>query len=310
MNKIQIVIPEYIQEMKLSKEGRRKLYYEESNVEKLPKKYQSEEFIYKKGRLFNKVTKEFVIRNPTLVSTPRTRAIAGNDIWARVHPRLRMAMVEAIKEDFRKHLPKKIELRFPIHIEMDVYCPPRYCDWDIGNLWVYDKVFQDLLVDEGLIPDDSVQYITKSSGPRYIPIINQCDRKMVFTLHEEDNPAILSHVMYDLHRKKTPVKFDGSPKVILHNLYHVITSTEGEPGSILTNTNDRLIYISVGKKINWSKVRKGFTRAFSTLVQLNAEVIVTGEVWNNFRDFVVQEFVDRGLQVHLYGGRNEIQSDS
>ena len=302
---IQIVIPEYIQEMPLSKNGRRKIYYEKSD-DKIPKKYQSDNFIWKKGKLFDKAAKKFVVKNSAWVDIPRTRAIAGNDVWARAHPRIRMAMVDAIKEDFRKHLPKEIDLRFPIQIDMDVYCPPRYCDWDIGNLWVYDKVFQDLLVDEGLLPDDSIQYVTKSSGPRYVPIVHQADRKMVFTLREEDNPTILSHVMYDLHRKKTPVMFDGSPKVMLHSLYHAVISTEGEPGSILTNSDDRIIYISVGKKTNWSKVRKGFTRAFSTLVQLNAEVIVSGEVWDNFRDFVVQEFIDRGLQVHVYASRDKV----
>lgn len=308
---IQIVIPEYIQEMPLSKNGRRKIYYEKSD-DKIPKKYQSDNFIWKKGKLFDKTTKKFVVKNSAWADVPRTRAIAGNDVWARVHPRIRMAMVDAIKNDFRRHLPKELNLNFPIQIEMTVFCPPRYCDWDVGNLWVYDKVFEDLLVDEGLIPDDSIQYVTKASGPRYIPIVNQSARKMVFTLREEDNPAVLSHVMYDLHRKKTPILHEAQPSAILkeplHVLYHVVLSSEGEPGSILTNEDDRIIFISIGKKINWSKVRKGFTRAFSTLVQLNGEVVISREIWDNFRDFVVQEFIDRGLQVHVYASRDKVQS--
>jgi hypothetical protein len=306
---IKIIIPEFVQEMKLA-DKKRKTYYKRGD--EIPNKYAGPKFIWKKDKLYDSIKKEFVIKNPASAGKPRFKSIAGNDIWGRVHPRIRMAAIEAIVNNFKPHLPSRIDLNFPITIDMEVYTPSRYCDWDIGNLWVYDKVFQDLLVESKLIPDDTIRFVTKSSGPRYIPITKNSERKMVFTLREDTDPRVISHVMYDLDRIKPITRFDYKEDAV-HYLelrgYEIKLTDQGGPGTILTDEENKIIYISVGKtKKSYRNNRKGFARAFSTVVQLNAFVLIHESIYADAGPLVESEFVARGLKVAMYAKeRSEVQ---
>lgn len=317
-NKIEIVIPNFVNELRLS-ESRRKIYYNREDIDTLPKKFFSsgtvlrQPYSWKKDRVFNTLTKEFPYRNTGTAGTPRIKSIAGNDIWGSTDKHLQQAMTEAIKNDFRPHLPKSLGLRYPVLIDCEVHTVPRFCNWDVGNLWVYDKVFEDLLQEEGLLPNDNILYITKSGGPRYIPILDDKDRKMIFTLTEDTDPRVTSHVIYNLNEIKEYIMWKGTCDALLNfelewgrNLIIIKTTHDGEPGSIFYDKRHWTVWISSGKKkLAWGAVRKGLASIFSLALQQNAHLSISHQVYEKFHRFIDEELRLRGLTIFLYDERGD-----
>jgi hypothetical protein len=62
---------------------------------------------------------------------------------------------------------------------------PGKADWDLDNKWIYLKVFQDLLVGEGIIPDDNIKYVSKAASMEFFPVQDEGERKLVFTLKSD-----------------------------------------------------------------------------------------------------------------------------
>jgi hypothetical protein len=59
-------------------------------------------------------------------------------------------------------------------------------NWDLDNLWIYTKCIQDLLVEEGIMPDDNIQFVSKPAAPEFFPISNEEDRKLVFKIYKDE----------------------------------------------------------------------------------------------------------------------------
>jgi hypothetical protein len=217
--------------------------------------------------------------------------------------------VQAIREDLKKYLPESLDLKFPITIEAEFHVDPRFANWDIGNLWIYDKVFEDVLQDEGLIPNDNILYVTKSGGARFIPIVNNIDRRIVFILREDEDQRTLNHVMYDLNNIK-PYNFLSKFSDLFPNrILFVKLTREGEPGTIYME--NRTVNISIGKKkVIWGAVRKGMATTFSLAIQQNSHVVITKEVYETFNQFVEEELRLKGLTVHVYEAGNDVHGNS
>ena len=54
--------------------------------------------------------------------------------------------------------------------------------WDVDNLWIWIKCFQDTLVEMGMIDDDNCKIIPNSGEIEFIPVEDFEDRKLVFEL--------------------------------------------------------------------------------------------------------------------------------
>lgn len=325
---IEIIIPEFVQEIKLSNSAAEKYYkwgepvpdkfFQSSTSTKL-----KPEFGWSAKKLYHKKTGKYIVKNSATAGKPRYKTIAGNDIWAKVHERVRMNIVDTIKKDFRPHLPQELDLKFPISMEAEIHTTPKFCNWDVGNLWVYDKVFEDLLQDVGLIPNDNVLYICKSPGLKFIPIINENQRMLKFTLTEETDPRIINHVMYDLKRIKDYNFYAGfepmmaylkNPSMPWHgtrNYIQLMLTNQGEPGSVYFDAP--ILWISSGKKkILYGAIRRGIESCFSIAVQQNADIIIPNSFLIKLEGFIETELRQRGLRVHIYHDedRAEVQMHS
>ena len=172
--------------MKMSNR-RRPTYY--TQKDKIPKKYQGNLFSFdRKGRLCTNDGQP-IIRNARSVNTPRMKKINGQDFYAgSTRPVMRVKIVNAIKDSFRPYLYKMRRIprdKFPIQISCAMFDVPGKADWDLDNKWIYLKVFQDLLVGEGIIPDDNIKYVSKAASMEFFPVETEEERKLVFTLKSD-----------------------------------------------------------------------------------------------------------------------------
>lgn len=215
--KVTLEIPNYIRKVKLS-EARNIKYYEKGKRE--PKalkysdvdKYEWMKFSNNKTYLVDKTTKERVIANPKAAGTPRFVTINGQKIYnGDIDKHLRNKVMSSIKEFFTPFIAQldviPIEC-FPIMLTLEVHDiirePSSNSLWDVDNrAWPYIKAFQDCLTGnkdkEGkkrckqIIPDDNVLFITQPPVPKFIPVDNEEDRKLVFTIVRETDRRILKH---------------------------------------------------------------------------------------------------------------------
>ena len=113
-------------------------------------------------------------------------------------PHIRSKVVNSVKDSFlpyMKHIGKIESL--PIRISLKMHDTIRQANWDLDNQWLYNKCFQDLLVKLNIIPDDDIKYVTKSAAPEFVPVDNESQRKLVFTLEPEEREEILKYSYYD-----------------------------------------------------------------------------------------------------------------
>jgi hypothetical protein len=205
-----VVIKEYITKVKVSN-SRRPIYYPKFGKIPIIYKKNPDRYIYKEKKyskhaqllLYDNKKKEFVIKNERFLNKPRTITIGGNMFYAGMHERVRMIIMNAIKNDLQPHIEKLNPIKeFPIHINAILFTIPGMRNWDVDNLWVYIKAFQDLLIEYNIIPDDSVRYITKAPSFEFTPVAELKDRKMMFTI-KKDERNITNHVMFA--SKPTPL---------------------------------------------------------------------------------------------------------
>jgi hypothetical protein len=297
---VEITIPRFKEEVQLSV-ARRKKYFRVKD--KLPEKYKGSNFEFRKhGRenhLYDTEKKEFVVMNPVAAGTPNIMRISGNEIYARMHERKRMAIVKAIKNDMRPCFPKKLGLELPIMIDIELYTTPKYCNWDLDNLWIYNKCFQDLLVDEKLIPEDNILNITKAGAPRYIPVVHERDRRMIFTLSEDHDPRIKTHVMYNLGEKKEFSYLNkGDENIIPDSFYEIKRGTIGKVGDLVIDSQSRTFFIQIGKlKITYGGLSKALGRVYSQCIQLNCRPYVSKKFFEEHESWLRKELLDKGVHV-------------
>lgn len=196
-----ITIPKYIKHVVLSKKRRPKYYTKKS---KIPKKYQGLPF-NNKGILVDKLGNP-VIANPRVVGTPRLKKINGQDFYKGADsPHIRSKVVNDIKS-FLKPFVKDIEpvTSYPVQIKMQLHDIVGPGNWDLDNLWIYNKCMQDVLVDEGILAEDNVMYITAAAAPEFFPVEDEEDRKLVFNIYKDTRDVIKDHPEYnELHSSRS-----------------------------------------------------------------------------------------------------------
>lgn len=200
----EVVCPDYPTKIKLSNKRRPK-YYKANSKKELPKKYQDKsKYDFKKSvknklvsdiNLWDLNTNKKVIANPRSVGTPRYQQINGQYLYSGFSsPFTRNKIVTALHEYFMERIfksgikPVKIE-KFPLLCKVGLYTFIGKADWDLSNLWIYYKTFEDCLVKSKIIPDDSILYITGAGACTLVPI-------------KEDNPNHIKKIIFRYYEDK------------------------------------------------------------------------------------------------------------
>jgi hypothetical protein len=316
VNRIVVEIPQYIQKIKLSE--KRRTYYYEEHIDELPERYYKPHYVWRRipgqkreiadtgkfiplFRLFNEKTQKFVVKNPSTAGKPRWLSIGGNIIWEQVHESTRTEIANKIKDSMRPLVQKYREefkrLRFPVMVTGEVHTTPKFCNWDLSNLWVYNKVFEDLLRAERLLPDDSILYITLPMAPRFIPIRNDEDRKMVFTFNSDNDPRIINHLMYNLYPKEA--KFITSDDFQYQHIFRVKRALCPTDVMII-HTDQRLIEIGIGKKkIIPGAVTNLMNKLYWECINMDDGVIFDEKEYLDIQEFVDTYLLKRGIPVYI-----------
>jgi hypothetical protein len=136
-----------------------------------------------------KYNKKGKCTNKNLLYKPKYSKINTNKLYSgygSYHERI--TIVAGIKEAFRPKIQSQMNPvdQNPIKILMEIQDVKGKGEWDLDNkAWIYFKAFQDLLVEQGIIPDDSVTYVT---GNEYLfsPVDHVDDRQMAFYLQSDE----------------------------------------------------------------------------------------------------------------------------
>jgi len=179
-----ITIPRYITRVKLA-ESRRAKYYKAGN--KIPKKYNTPNYRFENGLLVDS-SGEKVIANPRSVGKPRYEALSGNKLTSGYSsPFIRNKIATSLHEFYRPFVKSMRSITtFPIRMEWDFYTTITTTNFDLSNFWFYLKYFEDTLAEEGIIPDDNIEFITHSASPKLIPVPRFGQRKFVFRFYHDD----------------------------------------------------------------------------------------------------------------------------
>lgn len=134
--------------------------------------------------------------------------IGYNRIYASAHHHVRANLVGAMHGYIEKHIPPNLTIKTPLATHLKIYVPINYGNvkklqnkqtkdwylswkpprdgylpnWDIGNLaMVWMKCLDDVLQKKGIIPDDTIEFIKKSTY-EFIEVPRLKDRKLVYEL--------------------------------------------------------------------------------------------------------------------------------
>jgi hypothetical protein len=183
-----IVIPRYITRILVAK-ARRAKYFKKGN--KIPKKYENDDYVFKDGRLVDK-DGELVIANPRVHGKPRYEPLSGNKLTSGYStPFMRNKIATSLKDFYRPYIKSmRVMTDFPIQMDWEFHTTVDRPNFDLSNFWFYLKYFEDTLVTEGIIPDDSIKYITRSASPLLVPVDKFSSRKFVFRFYHDKRPQI------------------------------------------------------------------------------------------------------------------------
>lgn len=323
---MEITIPLYPEEIQITKGGRMATYF--TKTDNLPKRYQDDSrFVWKErkvGResrgqcLFDLDIDKFVVKNAVAASRPRFQAIAGNEFYPGLNEHVRMKIVEFLKAEFQKNFPKSLELAYPIRIRTcEVHTLPRRMNWDMDNMWIYTKCFQDALVDHGLIftteeyekkdgtkgwkkvcqnpgagllANDNILYVTESPSSRFVPVTKETDRKLVYFLEEDTDPRVVNHLMYNCK----PIPISISKEIIGYAMY---PSKACKLGDISLDVDKESFFVNTGGKSSEKHKGECFKKVYHQCVQMNIrQITTTSDMAGNA---LKAELADKGVQIYI-----------
>ena len=149
---------------------------------------------------------EFITHIPQ--SKKKFIKIGFNRIYASSHYSTRDALVSAMHGYIKKHIPINMTIQTPVRTELIIYAPINYGNvkllkdrktgnrylnwkpaakgykpnWDLDNLAVlWIKCINDVLIKKGLLPEDTVEFIQKTSF-EYEEVKTLKERKLVYKL--------------------------------------------------------------------------------------------------------------------------------
>jgi len=191
----EIVIPKYITHVMISK-ARRKKYFKKGDD--LPKKYQKPEFKWNSQGFLIGPDGDRPLKNPRAAGTPKYEVLSGNKITSGyATPHIRNKIAGALKDFYRPHVKKMSPItQFPLRIDWEFYTTVDPANFDMSNFWFYYKYFEDTLTRQGIIPDDSIEFVTSPAAPILVPIDNFDNRKFIFRFYQDDRQAIKDHDLW------------------------------------------------------------------------------------------------------------------
>jgi hypothetical protein len=149
---------------------------------------------------------EFITHVPQ--SKKKWVKIGYNKIHASAHYTVRAAFVAAMHKYIEKHIPANLDIQAPVETELILYAPINYGNvkrlknketgkpylnwkparpdyvpnWDIGNLaLVWLKCLDDVLIKKGMLPDDNVKYLKKTSY-EFKEVATLKERKLIYKI--------------------------------------------------------------------------------------------------------------------------------
>jgi len=194
----ELVIPRYITRVQISK-ARRAKYLRQG--EDLPKKYQKPGFSFDaKGFLLDPEGNR-VLKNPRAAGTPKFEVLSGNKITSGYStPHIRNRISTALKDFYRPFVRQMKPFQvFPLRVKWEFWTTVDPANFDMSNFWFYYKYFEDTMTAEGIIPDDSVQFVTSPAAPILVPVDDFDDRKFVFRFYQDDRPVLRDHDLWKGH---------------------------------------------------------------------------------------------------------------
>jgi hypothetical protein len=180
----QIVIPDWQKKLKIGTTVAQ--YYSTKDV--LPKKYEGsllKKFGNKKLYVDDKGKK--IIKNKGTLGNPIYWTMNGQGFYNNtIHWSVRSKVVKYyhryftkyIKEQLLEQMPSFLSYKLTMEILIyDVYGPATP---DISNMWILPKMFEDALVNTGLLREDSPEFRRRTEYD-YIFVEDEVDRKLVVT---------------------------------------------------------------------------------------------------------------------------------
>lgn len=220
MNKkliVSIVIPDFISKVQIAKE-RRPIYYEKDGKIKIPesKLKHIDKGKFKYGWIFHKIgtsskllltdlqTMLPVLKNPLVAGKSKYLQIKGNLFYSGFsHFSQRIMVINAIKDDFRKYfqvIDNITQDQYPLEIEYIFYDEivlkkekGKNLSQDLDNkIYPYKKSIQDLMVTMKIIPEDTLEFIRKSSEE----FIDSKDKKLIVNIYKYEPTISEQLVLY------------------------------------------------------------------------------------------------------------------
>tara|TARA_R110000744_G_scaffold207019_1_gene325604 strand:- start:706 stop:1191 length:486 start_codon:yes stop_codon:yes gene_type:complete len=130
--------------------------------------------------------------------------INGQKLFTGMNYHLRALIVRRMHTYISHYIPAGLDLTtiLPMKVKLYLHTPINHGDvrmfkgelrwreakkdyipkWDVDNLWIWIKCFQDTLVEMGKIEDDNIKFIPNSGEIEFVEVKNFEDRKLVFEM--------------------------------------------------------------------------------------------------------------------------------
>ncbi len=192
----EVEIPDYPDKVLIANQKRPVYYVSPTSKTKgkknIPKSY-SDRTKYEfndKGVLVRKTDKQPVLANPRTAGQPRYWVVNFQEIWNGATQRQNRAMkadkLKRILAPYLDELPPINHRDYPIKVEIFMFDTEFPVDASNKGV-VYHKIIDDILVNAGVIVDDSENFINDAGRTKFIRVSDKKDKKMVVKIVQSDN---------------------------------------------------------------------------------------------------------------------------
>lgn len=137
--------------------------------------------------------------------------INGQRLYSGLNPHVRATIVKQMHDYVRTYINDQLEgcsleHLSPLRVRLEFHAPINYgnvrmikgevrwtspqpdyeATWDADNMWIWGKIFNDTLKEEGYVIDDSVTHIRASGEVKHVPVKTFDERKLVFVITKCD----------------------------------------------------------------------------------------------------------------------------
>lgn len=187
-----IVIPDYPDKIVVAK-ARRPVYYVQLGGpvkgRRTPQKYiNNPKYVFKEGVLYHRDSGLPVVANPRTAGKPRYWVVNFQQIWNQsITKQDRAGKVGKLKDILEPYIKKIKPIKtFPVEISITMF--DTQCPVDVSNRGaIYTKVIEDLLVTNGKLPDDNIDYVNCSGRTKFIKVENVEEKRMEIRISKSDN---------------------------------------------------------------------------------------------------------------------------